>query len=123
MRNSYVRVIPRDLFNEANLLKCLGQLCLKLDTAGEHRAEMIGPHPGERFEIEQNPDSGGISAGNVVLIVGGERCMMERPLNSRRPWPLYVTHVGIAEEYEPIEVFTDEGELTPDFLALIRPSE
>ncbi len=27
----YARVIPRDLFNEANLLKCFGNLYLRLE--------------------------------------------------------------------------------------------
>ena len=27
---NYYRVIPRDLFNEAKLLKCMGHLCLKI---------------------------------------------------------------------------------------------
>ena len=54
---SYIRVIPRDLFNEANLLKCHGQLVIHL----EGRLPNAGfPEDVSRFEVEQDPNSGAI---------------------------------------------------------------
>lgn len=45
MTSSYRRVLPRDLFNEAKLLKCLGQLSLmihdgKCELRVEHSDEL-----------------------------------------------------------------------------------
>ncbi len=37
---TYKRVIPRDLFNEANLLKCYGALWIALDNARGHTAKL-----------------------------------------------------------------------------------
>lgn len=36
--STYIRVLPRDLFNEADLLKCVARLWILLD--GEMSAEM-----------------------------------------------------------------------------------
>ena len=48
---TYARVCPRDLFNEASLLKCLGHLwpvCERIPGVG-----WVEPQIGEPFVIEQ----------------------------------------------------------------------
>lgn len=115
---TYMRVFPRDLFNEAGLLKCLGRLVICLeDIAGPHGASlpefMAGPLP-----IEQNPASGGIFLNGFFLSCNGLTWRLERPLNSREPWPLYATDPD--EDRDEIEIFDDQGNLTPEFLGLIR---
>jgi hypothetical protein len=117
---SYRREIPRDLFNEASLLKCLGHLSIKLETAGAPKAELIGPRIGEGFIIDQDQASGSISCLNAPLMLRGERCVLSRPLNSREPWPLWLEAIGIETLIEEIEVFTQDGELSDEFLAAIR---
>ena len=122
---TYRRVIPRDLFNEANLLKCYGRLWLCLDKLRDHKATLgdepngqdPGDHSGGAFVVEQNPDDGSITLANVSFCVDGERLRLARPLNSRDPWPLWVDdeEAGICEC-----VFTDEGELTPEFVAIVK---
>lgn len=110
----YIRVIPRDLFNEANLLKCFGTLYLRLEVLNIDGVTL--EHDGEAFDIAQNQDSGGICLRNVALIVRGERMDLERPLNSRYAWPLYMT----TPDDDTISVFDDDGGLSPEFLAFIQ---
>jgi hypothetical protein len=111
---TYRRVIPRDLFNEANLLKCLGQLYLKLEPGG-HNAVLHHARPNEDFGVTQSDADGSISVRNVVLFVRDEIVLLHRPLNSREPYPLYAT----TPEDEEIAVFNDFGDLTDSFLAFI----
>lgn len=113
---TYRRVIPRDLFNEANLLKCLGQLWLKLERVPEATARMT--HTGGPFHIRQRPADGSTHVENVRLIVRGRLYDHSRPLNSREPWPLYVWD-AFYEDPPEIAVFTDEGDLSPEFKALV----
>lgn len=112
---TYTRVIPRDLFNEANLLKCLGQLWITLDRTSLP-AYLEGPKPGEPFRIEQDQGDGSIFAANVRLLVRGEFWPLYRPLNSRDPWPLWAE----TPDGETLEVFSDDGELSPEFLEAIE---
>ena len=123
----YNRVIPRDLFNEANLLKCYGRLWICLDDMNNHGAILgdgdshgvLDDHSGDPFVICQNDTDGSTYIANVRLTVHGQRYYLRRPLNSRNPWPLWCEH-PYSDEFEPIEVFTDEGYLSSDFLNLIE---
>ncbi len=110
---SYTRVIPRDLFNEANLLKCIGRLYLNLESLNTQHAEI--EHDGETFDVQQNPDDGSISVANVSLFVRGYEYPLHRPLNSRDAWPLYLT----TGDGDDIEVFSDDGEFSPEMLTLL----
>jgi hypothetical protein len=108
---SYSRVVPRDLFNEGNLLKCYGQIYLNLEKMGlEDRLR----HDGEAFRIAFNEGTGGLSLANVKLIVHGEDCILERPLNSRGNYPLY-----LLQEDAEIEVFLEDGSFTPEMVAFL----
>lgn len=117
---SYARVIPRDLFNEASLLKCLGKLviCLDNERCGAAFDDANFDRPSEGFQIEQDPSDGSISVENLPLIVRGVAYPLFRPLNSRAPWPLWCRSPFACDE-EDIRVFTDEGELSADFLKWI----
>jgi hypothetical protein len=110
---SYQRVIPRDLFNEANLLKCYGQLCLKLEIYACKNIELR--HYGNHFVIEQNEDDGSLTIFNLQLRIRSKIYRLFRPLNSREPWPLYAQEADYAEW----QVFTDDGELSAEFLELL----
>jgi len=118
---SYYRVIPRDLFNEANLLKCYGQLWLKLDDLNlpdvvlDHFDNEMAP-----FNIEQIPSSGATYLSNVVLMVKGTQVYLERLLNSRFSWPLLAYTQNLNGYTDPIPVFSEEtGNLSQAFLDLI----
>jgi hypothetical protein len=109
---SYPRVIPRDLFNEANLLKCYGRLYINLEKGSFPDAEMVflDESTDESFQVVQDDSSGGLTIANVKLVVRGEPIALMRPLNSREPWPLYAVNPQCNDE---VEVFDDEGDFTP----------
>lgn len=108
---SYQRVIPRDLFNEANLLKCLGRLSLLVHNL-EGRINNVPfkiEYDGEPFDIRQD-ESGGLYCSNFKFYCGEEEVELTRPLNARDPWPLFGTYRG--EEYE---IFGHYGDFLPNF--------
>ena len=116
---TYRRVIPRDLFNEANLLKCMGQLWIALDE--RMPAGMVGfEHDDDGpFLIEQDPSTGAIEVGNVRFWVQGKQVRLTRPLNSRMPWPLYAEPTNDGDWFDPVAVFDDDGTLSADFERLV----
>jgi hypothetical protein len=64
----YNRVIPRDLFNEAKLLKCLGQLCLLIDKGQCPGLSVVQPPcDNNAFRILQDQSDGSIYVSNRVL--------------------------------------------------------
>ena len=119
---SYNRVIPRDLFNESSLLKCLGRLYICLENTPGHAAEL--QQVGREFDIRQSDDDGSIYAAGVRLVVRGDHVHLSRPLNPREPWPLWAI-LPDDDEFggDEIEVYTGEGELSPEFLTFITGGE
>lgn len=116
---TYTRVIPRDLFNEANLLKCYGRLWILLDETCGHNARLgdkAGEHSGEPFEIVRDESDGSLSVANVPFTVAGEAWTLSRPLNAREPWPLWCSS---PDEEICERVFTEEGQFSPEFVQLI----
>ena len=109
---SYPRVLPRDLFNEGNLLTCYGRLFLNLHEMG---ALEDRPPCDEPFEIRQDPGDGSLYIANVELTCVTGRVQLRRPLNSRDKWPLYATF----NDSEEVEVFRENGEFSTDFLTNI----
>jgi hypothetical protein len=105
--------VPRDLFNEADLLKCYGRLWIELDNRGAHMA-VLDEGDGSPFEIVQDQSDGSTSVANIELRIAERPYRLSRPLNSRLPWRLYVD-----VDDEPVGVFTPDGQLTPEFLDLI----
>lgn len=115
---TYTRVIPRDLFNEADLLKCHGRLWILLDETRGHSARLgdaESEHSGAPFEIWQDEADGSISVANVPFTIRGERWRLSRPLNARAAWPLY----AISPAGDEFRVFTEDGWFTPEFSQII----
>ncbi len=117
--SNYTRVIPRDLFNEANLLKLYGRLALLLGETQGHNAT-LSPDMVENFDIKSDPTSGNITVANLRFQAGGTTYHLERPLNSRNEWPLWVERSDDDENFEAIEVFDDGGDFSDDFRKLIN---
>lgn len=118
---TYTRVIPRDLFNEANLLKCYGQIYIELERLpADSPAQLVEQfEQGEPFKVEQDCN-GCLSLSNVALFVRGDRCWLSRPLNSREPWPLWIEGTDkLGELDDPFEVFDESGKFSPLMLAFI----
>lgn len=110
---SYVRVIPRDLFNEANLLKCLGRIYINLETAGLDNVEL--EHDGDAFDVQMDESSGALYLANVTLMVRGEPIGLERPMNSRDSWPLMA-----ATDDDLVPVFNADGSFSEEMMTLLR---
>ena len=112
MSGSYHRVIPRDLFNEAGLLKALGRVALLiLEGLAPDGMELRQTTEGAPFTIEQDPADGQIFCGNFTLVVGRLRGALSRPLNSRDAWGLYLTDTYTQQE---LTVFDAEGNFTQE---------
>lgn len=114
---SYYRVIPRDLFNEAKLLKCLGMLSLKIldrvSVAKHLKEETWGLDSG--FQINQNPLDGAIFVANHDLFCGESNIYLCSPLNSKKVNPLE-WHFGDCAD----SVFDDAGDFSEEFCALVK---
>jgi len=116
---SYTRVIPRDLFNEAKLLKCLGQLALLItDGLGVPRGltldhDIFGDRAG--FQIEQDQTDGSIYCANMELNYQGRLIGLRSPLNSRDAFPLQFIRGD-----ESGSVFDDKGKLSHDFVSMLK---
>lgn len=117
MDEEYVRVIPRDLFNEGDLLNCHGRLAIALEGL-ESRARLIDDDV-DRFRILQSQASGGLVIANIRFEIDGVAHRLERPLNSRRRNPLMVEAKDGNPDFEPVRVFEEDGSLTPEMLTLI----
>lgn len=111
---SYQRILPRDLFNEANLLKCYGRLWLLSEGSS---AITIHEPEDAPFDIQQDPGSGALTIQNIDVMIHGDPWTFYRPLNSRRPWPLYAVDPGGRLE---IPVFTDDGNFSQEFKNLLH---
>lgn len=116
---TYNRVIPRDLFNEGNLLKCLGMLYI----ATERMIPLVRMlHTGNEFHITQSDADGSIRVGNISILIGGTTYDHYRPLNSKEPWPLYIQPRSDPDA-DAIEVFDEKGSLSVEMLLLLAMAE
>lgn len=112
MNPHYTRVIPRDLFNEANLLKCLGRVSLLiLDNAAPSGIKLEYEPETEGFEVAMNEDDGSICVPSLLLFrKDGEFATPYRPMNSREQFPLW-----IQTEDDDFRVLDENGNFTPEF--------
>ena len=125
---TYQRVIPRDLFNEAKLLKCLGQLSLIIhDGIDKDRwsvpAGLKLEHvPGIQchgFHIVQDENDGSLSCSNLDLTMDGDRINLSTPYNSRESYPLQFFFEAGGFDYIEGPVFNDEGKISAEFTELL----
>lgn len=104
----YTRVIPRDLFNEAKLLKCMGQLMLAVL---DNKIQGITHNEPDNFKIGLM-DEGSLTITNLEIEIHGERHRFKTTYNSKANFPLYVE----GNEGDEIEVFSSNGEFTTEFI-------
>lgn len=118
--SNYRRVIPRDLFNEASLLKCLGRLVIELERVDHGGAVGFDVEDVSHFDIVQSQDDGSISVANLPFSVRGRKYRLSRPLNSRQPCPLWLSSDD-DPSFDAIEVFDERtGRLSAEFIAFIN---
>lgn len=104
----YQRVVPRDLFNESKLLKCLGQLAL---LAHDGLVKLTVENSGDEFRINQRSHDGGLYVCDGIQFKRGQLVLDLFSLyNSKEPYPLMCE----TEDGE-VCVFNDDGSLTDEF--------
>lgn len=114
-------VIPRDLFNHAKILKCMGRLSLYIYDRVDNIDEAIClNHHGNNFNVYQNPDSGNLVVTNLDLYTKrGREIELFTHYNSKENYPLWFGFSCDCDFFEG-EVFDDQGILTEDFNKLIN---
>lgn len=105
---NYKRIAPRDLFNEAKLLKCMGQLTLMI-LDGKIPVPMECEFSGNPFLINALLD-GSITITNFEVKIKGVSVRFKSMLNDKSSYPLLVE-----DGNEDVRVFNDTGEFTEEF--------
>jgi len=105
---NYQRVIPRDLFNESKLLKCMGQLALLIHD-GEINLKI--EHNGQPFEIRQRQEDGGLYIENLKITTHQQELTLYTSYNSKENYPL----LHMTPDNQEIQVFNNDGTLTNEF--------
>jgi hypothetical protein len=107
----YKRVIPRDLFNEAKLLKCFGLLSLKIhDRMLPEGIEVKIWDVDAPFQIKLL-DEGSLWICNYPTELNGEDVIFKTTYNSKANYPLICEYRG--GEYR---VFNEQGEFDEEFI-------
>ncbi len=116
MSFEYQRVIPRDFFNEAKLLKCLGQLALKvLDGHAPDGLEVKLHDDMQPFGVTLDGETGNLYAANVSVTYKGVEVEVATSYNSRAVYPLSFV-LGDSEG----SVFDDNGNFDSEFLDALK---
>lgn len=112
---NYRREIPRDLFNEAKLLKCVGRLILLIHNNDIPEGfEMSFKHNGKPFKIGLMRD-GSLTVDNVQISVNGIPCVFKTTYNSKSNFPFYLEY-----ELTDYPVFTDKGEFDEEYIEIAK---
>lgn len=109
----YKKVIPRDLFNDAKLLKCLGLLSLKVHD-GDVPCEIIIEAPEDEFKIGLY-DDGTLEVTNMHITVNGTPRSFRTTYNNKNNYPLLMEING-----EEIHVFTEDGSWSDEFIKTVK---
>lgn len=111
---NYTRIIPRDMFNEAKLLKCMGVVALKiLDRMLPEGVTIHIEESGQPFDIVQLSD-GELTIINYPVLVNGLEMVFKTAYNSKDNYPLYFEY----GDYEQERVLDERGEFTSEFIEI-----
>lgn len=111
---SYYRVIPRDLFNESKLLKCLGRLALLIHDGMVPHDLTVSHNGPDAFVAYQRTQDGGLWCPAITFRLKEQELNLYSAYNSKAPYPLLCE-----TEEDTVFVFEDDGELTTEFKELI----
>lgn len=112
----YMRIIPRDLFNEAKLLKCMGRLALlvhdNLIPEGLE-IEIVPDVEGAAFRIEKDENDGGLFISNYDVFINDELVYVKAAYNSKSNYSL------LCETNEDtVFVFDEGGNFSKEFIEM-----
>lgn len=109
----FIRVIPRDLFNEAKIYKCMGQLILMIEDRMGVFAELTYNQYKDCFTVHLDED-GALWLSGVHIFCAKTNLVFRTTYNSKAPYPLHCFY-----ENQEIPVFTDDGKEHEDFVNFI----
>lgn len=116
---NYDRTIPRDLFNEAKLLKGLGFLILHIhDGVSPDGLTFEQPPPESEFDIRHDRAYGDLFVFNVRVQLHGESLYLFHPYNENEGLTLSYRHNG-----ESGYVFEDPETFTDSFISLCQDTQ
>lgn len=116
---TYTRVFPRDFFNEAKLLKCIGRLfLLKLDGFMEEEPlnKIVIRCDSNGFIIGQEQSAGGLFILNMYSAINNEKVIFCTKYNSKEKYPLELMTLN----YKYIAVFNEEGNFTTELIEYLN---
>lgn len=107
----YLRVLPRDLFNEAKLFKCLGRVVLLIEDnmAPTNLSYAFDGCPFQVFLLKE----GSLTVTNLLFYLSEEGITLKTIYNSKANYPLLCQYRN-----EEVEVFDESGNFTKEFLSL-----
>lgn len=105
----YNRVLPRDLFNESKLLKCIGRLCLLIHD-NMIPFSMSVEENDEPFEIGLLED-GHLTITNLNIFIMEQLTTFKTVYNSKLSYPLIASY-----GYDECVVFDNDGQFTEEFI-------
>lgn len=112
---TYQRVLPRDLFNEAKLLKCLGKLIVEIENKNLPIAHAFEANAAG-FSVGQDENDDSIFVSNIRFYAhsdAGKRLYFFTGLNARNEWPLQCTDFN---QRDTLHVFNSQSELSEAFI-------
>lgn len=101
-----MRVLPRDAFNEAKLLKCIGKITLLIEDG--LLTDWLYHYDGDAFDIIQDSSDGSISVGNISFWYKKQSVTLKTGLNAKQNWPLLMS-LNDNDYY----IFQEDGDLMP----------
>jgi len=110
----YKRVIPRDFFNNAKLLKCLGAFTLLVDEYAFTRKLISIEENDEPFNIALT-ENGELFCANYTWYLKGEPLFLFTPYNSKAAYPLFCRI-----ENSDYNVLNEHGKFDIEFLNYIK---
>jgi hypothetical protein len=118
----YMRIFPRDFFNESKLLKCMGQLTLQMEKGFGAELGLKWVHDrqaSEGFEIRQDGPLNGFYCDNVTLYSTklDKEFFIYSVCNARTPYPLF--HFN-EETGDDVEILDDLGNISGIFMDYIQ---
>jgi hypothetical protein len=118
---SYIRVIPRDFFNEAKLLKCMGKLSLDiLDRMLPEGLDISIDENGEPFAVAMMED-GSLTVENYLTCVNGVPAVFATTYNARDTYPFFCIYDWVAYRvYDETGKFSEEFKEFAETLKQIR---
>lgn len=109
----FTRVIPRDLFNEAKLLKSIGQLTLQIHDGKCSLTFEFDNTTHQGFNIEQSDSDGRLEITNLSFYMpdGDTPIYFATQYNSKDAYPLWFT----TQDEQEGRVFNEDGSFSDDF--------